>query len=186
MNDTMVKRISSINPKFFHMAVIGCNKFRANDLKLEAPETSPNTDGIHIETSTDVKIVDTQIRTGDDCISIGHGNSDIVIARISCGPGHGLSIGSLGKYAYEKDVKGLLVTDSNITGTTNGVRIKTWENSPVSTVVSNVTFLNIRMTNVSNPIIIDQMYCPFANCGSKVLVFYISLYLCIYLSIHRI
>ncbi|KAF3325435.1 exopolygalacturonase-like protein [Carex littledalei] len=166
-NDTMVKRIKSVNPKFFHMAVIGCQKFRASNLTLEAPGDSPNTDGIHLEQSTDVKITDTDIRTGDDCISIGHGNSDLVIARINCGPGHGISIGSLGKYAYEKDVKGLVIRDSNITGTLNGVRIKTWEDSPVSTVVANITFQNIQMTNVSNPIIIDQMYCPWKNCGSK-------------------
>ncbi|XP_078149965.1 exopolygalacturonase-like [Carex rostrata] len=166
-NDTVVKRIKSVNPKFFHMAVIRCQKFRASGLTLDAPEDSPNTDGIHIEKSTDVKIADTAIRTGDDCISIGHGNSDMVIARINCGPGHGISIGSLGKYDYEKDVKGLVIRDSNITGTSNGVRIKTWEDSPVSTVVANITFQNIQMTNVSNPIIIDQMYCPWKNCGTK-------------------
>ncbi|KAJ3687334.1 hypothetical protein LUZ61_016498 [Rhynchospora tenuis] len=166
-NDTIVRKINSVNPKFFHMAVIGAKKFRAADLKLEAPGDSPNTDGIHIEDSSDVKISNTSIHTGDDCISIGHGNTDILIARIDCGPGHGLSIGSLGKYNYEKDVRGLVIRDSNITGTTNGVRIKTWENSPVSTVATNITFQNIQMTNVSNPIIIDQSYCPFANCGSK-------------------
>ncbi|XP_078149947.1 exopolygalacturonase-like [Carex rostrata] len=166
-NDTVVKRIKSINPKFFHMAVIGCQKFRGSSLTLDAPETSPNTDGIHLERSTDVKISDAKIQTGDDCVSIGHGNADLVIARINCGPGHGISIGSLGKYPYEKDVKGLVIRDSNITGTLFGVRIKTWEDSPVSTVVSNITFQNIQMTNVSNPIIIDQMYCPWKNCGTK-------------------
>ena len=84
-NDTVVKRIKSVNPKFFHMAVIGCQKFRASGLTLDAPGDSPNTDGIHLEKSTDVKITDTNIRTGDDCISIGHGNSDMVISRINCG-----------------------------------------------------------------------------------------------------
>ncbi|KAF3322036.1 exopolygalacturonase-like protein [Carex littledalei] len=64
--DTTVKRFKSINPKFFHMAVIGCEKFHATNLTLEAPEESPNTDGIHIETSTNLKITDANIRTGDD------------------------------------------------------------------------------------------------------------------------
>ncbi|KAJ4809393.1 Pectin lyase-like superfamily protein [Rhynchospora pubera] len=167
MNDTIVRGLTSVNPKFFHMAVIDCQRFTATDLTLTAPEDSPNTDGCHIEGSTGVEISRAKIGTGDDCISIGHGNTDVLISSVECGPGHGLSIGSLGKYKYEKDVKGLIIRDSKITSTQNGVRIKTWENSPVSTIATNITFENIIMSNVSNPIIIDQTYCPFKNCGSK-------------------
>ncbi|MCH82689.1 polygalacturonase-like, partial [Trifolium medium] len=42
-------------------------------------------------------------------------------------------------------------------GTTNGVRIKTWQGGSGS--VSNIKFQNIQMNNVTNPIIIDQNYC---------------------------
>ncbi|KAK8512857.1 hypothetical protein V6N12_030269 [Hibiscus sabdariffa] len=41
--------------------------------------------------------------------------------------------------------------------TTNGVRIKTWQGG--SGYVRGVRFENVRMENVSNPIIIDQFYC---------------------------
>lgn len=78
------------------------------------------------------------------------------------------SVGSLGKYEDEEDVTGLVVKDCTLTGTDNGVRIKTWENSPKSTKASNLTFENIEMDNVRNPIIIDQTYCPFAKCQSAV------------------
>ncbi|RVW48346.1 Uncharacterized protein CK203_069555 [Vitis vinifera] len=54
-----------------------------------------------------------------------------------------------------------------MTGTTNGIRIKTWANSPDSSEATNMTFENIVMNNVTNPIIIDQAYCPFMSCASK-------------------
>lgn len=81
---------------------------------------------------------------------------------------HACSVGSLGKYSYEKDVRGVIIRDSTISGTTNGLRIKTWANSPGRTVVSNMTFDNIVMNNVANPIIIDQTYCPYAACANAV------------------
>lgn len=134
-------------------------------MRIEAPEDSPNTDGIHIGRSSGVIIHDALIGTGDDCISIGHGNTDILISNIWCGPGHGISVGSLGKYPNEGDVRGLVVRDSFITNTMNGVRIKTWQDSPSFSSVTNITFENIRMKNVKNPIFIDQTYCPHNLCN---------------------
>lgn len=78
------------------------------------------------------------------------------------------SVGSLGKYRNEGDVSGLVVRDCTITGTSNGIRIKTWANSPYSSVATNMTFENIVMNNVTNPILIDQAYCPFTSCTSMV------------------
>lgn len=168
MTDTVVNGLNSVNPKFFHMAVLGSTNFHARGLNIMSPGNSPNTDGIHVERSTSVVIDNAVIQTGDDCISIGHGNTDILLSGIKCGPGHGISVGSLGRYKNEGDVRGLVVKDSYITGTMNGVRIKTWENSPSSSVATNMTFQNIQMSNVGNPIIIDQNYCPYANCGQQV------------------
>jgi galacturan 1,4-alpha-galacturonidase len=160
--------INSLNPKFFHMAVLQCKNFRASNINLQAPAKSPNTDGMHIEKSTTVVINGAHISTGDDCISIGHGTYDIVLSGITCTAGHGISLGSLGRYQGEWDVKGLIVKDSTLSGTTNGVRIKTWENSPSWSKANNITFQNIQMNNVYNPIIIDQNYCPYSSCDHSV------------------
>ncbi|XP_019052912.1 PREDICTED: probable polygalacturonase At3g15720 [Nelumbo nucifera] len=71
-----------------------------------SPENSPNTDGIHIQSVDNMLIQRTDIgaadfdflcQTGDDCISIGDYTSNINVKDIICGPGHGISIGSLGK-----------------------------------------------------------------------------------------
>ncbi|CAN6453392.1 unnamed protein product [Victoria cruziana] len=161
LKDTEISGITSLNPKMFHMALLNNERINIHDIHIKAPEDSPNTDGIHIETSTGVKILKSNIGTGDDCISIGHGNTDVYIEGINCGPGHGISIGSLGRYPYEKDVSGIIVKGCTLTGTANGVRIKTWQASPCSISARNMTFDHIILKDVGNPIIVDQNYCPF-------------------------
>ncbi|XP_022969159.1 exopolygalacturonase isoform X2 [Cucurbita maxima] len=167
MNNTVVRRITSLNSKFFHLALVQCKRFRGSNLKISAPANSPNTDGIHIDRSSNIHLSRSHIQTGDDCISIGQGNSQVTITGIDCGPGHGISVGSLGRYQNEGDVSGLVVKNCSLTGTTNGIRIKTWPNSPGSSSATNMTFKNFAMNNVSNPIIIDQSYCPFRSCSFK-------------------
>ncbi|PPR80453.1 hypothetical protein GOBAR_AA40263 [Gossypium barbadense] len=164
MNRTIVRGITSVNSKFFHMALVECKNFKGSKIKISAPADSPNTDGIHIQRSSGVYFSRSLIGTGDDCISIGQGNSQVTITSISCGPGHGISVGSLGRYKDEGDVSGLVVRDCTMIGTSNGIRIKTWANSPGRSAATNMTFENINMENVTNPIIIDQAYCPFASC----------------------
>ncbi|RWV84646.1 hypothetical protein BHE74_00052455 [Ensete ventricosum] len=150
------------------MALLGCHNFKGSGITISAPATSPNTDGIHLEGSTGVTISGSKVGTGDDCISIGQGNTLVTISGITCGPGHGISIGSLGRYKDEEDVKNVIIKDSTFTGTTNGVRIKTWSNSPANTRVHNMTFDNLVMKNVDYPIVIDQTYCPYAKCENSV------------------
>ncbi|KAK6941527.1 Kinesin motor domain, partial [Dillenia turbinata] len=166
MNQTVIKDITSVNSKFFHIALVECRNFKGTEIKISAPASSPNTDGIHIERSSSVYISRSHVGTGDDCISIGQGNSDITITGITCGPGHGISVGSLGRYLNEKDVNGLVVRDCIMKETMNGIRIKTWADSPCSSSATNMTFENIVMYNVTNPIIIDQTYCPYTSCPS--------------------
>lgn len=140
-------------------------------MTITAPEDSLNTDGIHIGRSTGIRIIDSHIGTGDDCVSLGDGSKDIVVKGVSCGPGHGISIGSLGKYDGEEPVVGVKVIGCTLTKTMNGVRIKTWPNS-FDGAASHMRFENITMDNVANPIIIDQVYCPYNQCQAEVLASY--------------
>lgn len=90
MNKTVVRGITSLNSKFFHMALVECKNFKGTKIKISAPANSPNTDGIHVERSSSVYISRSLIGTGDDCISIGQGNSQVTVTSITCGPGHGI------------------------------------------------------------------------------------------------
>ncbi|GJN12801.1 hypothetical protein PR202_ga31114 [Eleusine coracana subsp. coracana] len=165
--NTVVKDVTSVNPKFFHFALLTAKNIHISGVKITAPANSPNTDGIHIERSSGVYIQDTRIATGDDCISVGQGNDNVEVARVQCGPGHGMSVGSLGRYVGEGDVTRVHVRDMTFTGTDNGVRIKTWENSPTKSKAAHMVFENLVMKDVMNPIIIDQKYCPYYNCEHK-------------------
>nr|KJB47162.1 hypothetical protein B456_008G013400 [Gossypium raimondii] len=73
MNRTIVRGITSVNSKFFHMALVECKNFKGSKIKISAPADSPNTDGIHIQRSSGVYFSRSLIGTGDDCISIGQG-----------------------------------------------------------------------------------------------------------------
>ncbi|KAJ1699344.1 hypothetical protein LUZ63_007856 [Rhynchospora breviuscula] len=158
-----ITNITSKNSKFFHMSLHHAEGIIIENLKIVAPGHSKNTDGIHISGSSNITLNNIDIGTGDDCISIGPGTNNVIVTGIKCGPGHGLSIGSLGKYKDEEDVGNIHVKNCTLAGTTNGVRIKTWPGAPPSEAF-NITFDDVTMTNVSYPIIIDQKYCPNGEC----------------------
>ncbi|CAM8912971.1 unnamed protein product [Rhodiola kirilowii] len=134
-----------------------CTNVWGSTLVIDSPDWSPNTDGIHITASQNVQLSKCSIRTGDDCISIESGSKYIKASDIYCGPGHGISIGSLGDNNSEGKVSDVLVTRAKLNGTDNGVRIKTWQGG--YGYARNIKFEDIEMINVKNPIIIDQQYC---------------------------
>ncbi|KAL1535564.1 galacturonan 1,4-alpha-galacturonidase [Salvia divinorum] len=155
--------IHSINSKKFHFNVHNCNDVTIKNIHATAPADSPNTDGIHLGKSDNIRIYGGNIATGDDCISIGDGVTNMNITGVNCGPGHGISIGSLGKYQGEKEVRSIRVTNCNLKNTKNGLRIKTFGPSPPG-LVSDITFEGNIINNADNPIIIDQHYCPHSKC----------------------
>ncbi|KAL7085813.1 hypothetical protein ACP275_14G301000 [Erythranthe tilingii] len=162
-SNVIVNGLSSFNSQTVHMAINECSNMKIQNVKITAPSGSPNTDGIHIESSRGVTITGCTIRTGDDCISIGPGSMNMYMDQIGCGPGHGISIGSLGNGFNEDGVQNVTVTNSVFTKTQNGVRVKSWAR-PSGGYAKNLVFKNLIMRNVANPIIIDQRYCPGNSC----------------------
>ncbi|XP_062103568.1 exopolygalacturonase-like [Humulus lupulus] len=166
VTNAIIQDVTSKDSMQFHVNLIGCTNVTFQYFHVLAPETSLNTDGIHIGKSTDIKIINTTIETGDDCISIGDGSKQITVNNVTCGPGHGISIGSLGKYPDEEPVQGVYVRSCTLKNTQNGVRIKTWPDSKPGA-ASDLHFADITMENVGNPVLIDQEYCPFNSCKDK-------------------
>ncbi|XP_043721194.1 exopolygalacturonase-like [Telopea speciosissima] len=166
VNNGRIRGIHSLNSKAFHFMINFCQNLGIRRINIIAPDNSPNTDGIHISDSNSIGISKSMIGTGDDCISIGQGSTNVTINGVSCGPGHGISVGSLGKYDDEKEVNGITVKNCTLSNTDNGVRIKTWPGSPPGR-ASGFIFDDIIMNNVQNPIIIDQQYCSGSSCKNK-------------------
>ncbi|XAR65079.1 Polygalacturonase, partial [Bertholletia excelsa] len=152
-----VKGLTIQNSQQMHFVISRSDSVRVYGVKVSAPGDSPNTDGIHITESTNVVLQNCKIGTGDDCISIVNGSSNIKMKSIYCGPGHGISIGSLGKDNSTGIVTKVVLDTAFLRGTTNGLRIKTWQGG--SGYVRSISYQNVRMEDVSNPIIIDQFYC---------------------------
>ncbi|XP_021750186.1 polygalacturonase-like [Chenopodium quinoa] len=153
-----INGINSLDSQLYHIVIDDCQNVKVQGVTIFASGHSPNTDGIHVQSSIDITISSSNIAAGDDYISIGSGTKYLWIQDITCGPGHCISIGSLGKTLHEAKVHNVTVQTSTFINIDNGVRIKSW-GRPSDGFVSDVVFQHLTMENAQNPIIIDQKYC---------------------------
>ncbi|KAF6156642.1 hypothetical protein GIB67_017778 [Kingdonia uniflora] len=164
--DLKIQHLNLLNSAKNHLAIDGCSGSRISNVYISSPENSPNTDGIDIASSSNVQILDSTIKTGDDCVAINGGSSFINITHVQCGPGHGISVGSLGSNGAHETVEEVHVSNCNLTNTMYGLRIKTWQGG--SGYVRKIAFDQINVINVGIPIFIDQYYCNGGNnCGTS-------------------
>jgi polygalacturonase len=121
-----------------------------------------NTDGIDFS-GTNFLIENSSIQDGDDDIvakpaSFATGN--VVINNDTIGAGHGISIGG----GSAKGLSNMLVENTTFNGTENGIRIKAEDASGgdagggILNPVTGITYENLTMNDVNNPIIIDSFY----------------------------
>lgn len=148
-----------------HLKFDNCMGVSVYEMSVSSPGDSPNTDGIHLQNSKQVLIHSSNLACGDDCVSIQTGCSNVYIHNVNCGPGHGISIGSLGKDNTKACVSNITVRDIIMHNTMNGVRIKTWQGGQGS--VQGVLFSNIQVSEVQLPIVIDQYYCDKRICKNQ-------------------
>ncbi|CAH9088260.1 unnamed protein product [Cuscuta europaea] len=101
-NYLRIRGLLMVNSQQMHLSLTSCVNVTVSHLKILAPSHSPNTDGIHISTSSSVTVKDCIIGTGDDCISIVGNSSWIRIRGIACGPGHGIRYPNLTCFLFSK------------------------------------------------------------------------------------
>ncbi|HXK02686.1 MAG TPA: pectinesterase family protein [Verrucomicrobiae bacterium] len=157
-------RITLRNSPNFHVSVNNTNGFTAWGVKIKTPHTARNTDGIDPSSSTNVTIKYCDIDTGDDDVAIKSGpagpSSHITVEHNHFYNGHGMSIGS----NTDGGVSHVRVNDLSLDGTDNGIRIKSDRSR--GGLVEDVSYENVCMRNVANPVILTSMYTTYP--GTKV------------------
>jgi polygalacturonase len=149
-------RITLHNSTNFHVSVNQTNGFTAWGVHLLTPTTrgqdARNTDGIDPGSSSNVTVAHSWIDNGDDNIAIKTGTTHMSVLDNHFYSGHGMSIGS---ETYTGDSY-LLVDGLTEDHTTSGIRIKS--NVTRGGQVHDLTYQNICMREVKNPIAISPYY----------------------------
>jgi galacturan 1,4-alpha-galacturonidase len=113
-----------------------------------------NTDAFDVGSSTGITISNANVKNQDDCLAINSGKN-IHFTGGTCSGGHGLSIGSVGGRS-DNTVDGVVIENSKISASTNGVRIKTVYDA--TGMVNNVTYKDITLSGITDyGIVIEQV-----------------------------
>jgi polygalacturonase len=132
------------------------------DVRILAPQHSPNTDAIDPFSSSNILIDHVYSDVGDDNVAIKSGainspgpddpSRNITITDCTFMHGHGLSIGS----ELSGGAENIRAERISFEGTDNGIRVKA--NRDRGHDVGNLIFRDITMKDVKNPIIISEYY----------------------------
>ena len=154
----MIENVHLQNSPMFHIAISGhSTNVTVRGVTIRAPAStdpktpSHNTDACDVSGSH-VLIENCDVSVGDDNFTCGGGTSDVLIRHCTYGNGHGVSIGS----PTAGGVSNITVEDCTFTNTEAGIRIKSDRDRGGE--VHNLTYKDLKMTNVGIPILVYATY----------------------------
>ncbi len=157
-----VEGVAIQNSPMWQLVPYYCDDVVIHNIRVLAPQHSPNTDAVDPFSSSNVRIDHLYADVGDDDIAIKSGainspggddpSRDIVISDCTFLHGHGLSIGS----EIAGGARNILAERIHFNGTDNGIRVKA--NRDRGNDVSNLVFRDIDMKDVKNPLVISEYY----------------------------
>jgi polygalacturonase len=157
-NRVLIEKLTLTNSPMFHIAISG----KSTDVTVRGVtiRANPSTDPVNPGHNTDacdvsakhVLIQDCDVSVGDDNFTCGGNTSDVLITNCTYGYGHGVSIGS----PTSGGVSNFTVVNCTFNHTETGIRIKSDRDR--GGYLHNMTYLNLRMTNVDCPILIYASY----------------------------
>ena len=170
-----VRGIRLINSPFWTLHPVYTDHITIDGVSIKNPYDSPNTDGIDIDSCTNVIIENCTVDVGDDGIAIksGSGEDGIRTARATDGvivrncrvySAHGgIVIGS----ETAGGIRNIKAEDSEFIGTDRGIRIKTRRGRGGD--IENLSFKGLEITGNICPIAINMYYrcgCDDKSCFS--------------------
>jgi polygalacturonase len=165
-NDLTISDVELANSPMYHVLIQNGRGLTVWGIVVDTPAAGArNTDGVDPLSESDVTIAHNFLQDGDDCIAIksnpGLASDNITVEDNHCYGTHGISIGS----QTGGGVANILVHDDTISGTdslgnvstsNNGIRIKS--DALAGGVTQRVTYHNICLTGVQNPLYFNPFY----------------------------
>uniref|UniRef100_A0A7J3I7Q0 Glycoside hydrolase family 28 protein n=2 Tax=Ignisphaera aggregans TaxID=334771 RepID=A0A7J3I7Q0_9CREN len=165
--NVLISGVTFKNSPMWNVHLLYSQHVTVESILITAPDYSPNTDGIVVDSSSDVHIRGCFIDVGDDCVVIKSGKNEegrrigkpsmnIYVSSCTMRRGHGgFVIGS----EMSGGVRNATIENCVFDGTERGVRIKTARGR--GGIVENVIARNIVMRDiVYEAIVIDMFYEP--------------------------
>jgi polygalacturonase len=154
----LIENLTLRNSPMFHIAIGGgSTDVTVRHVTIRA---NPSTDPVHPGMNTDacdvsgrnILIQNCDVSVGDDDFTCGGGTSDVLITGCTYGYGHGVSIGS----HTVGGVSNITVENCTFENTDFGIRIKSDRDR--GGLVHDLTYRNLKLTNVGCPILIYASY----------------------------
>ncbi len=167
-NDFTLYRVTLRNSPNCHVSTEATDGFTAWGVHIDTPKWARNTDGIDPQAgTTNISIIDSYIRSGDDNIS-PKSNANGAVTHMTVRNthfynGHGFGIGS----QTSGGISAIRVDGLTIDGADNGLRIKSDKSR--GGLVDDVRFEDVCMRGVGNPIVLNPFYTTFD--GTKIPVY---------------
>jgi polygalacturonase len=160
--NVLIRGLTVINSPAWNIHPVLCDNVVIDQLTIQSPSDSPNTDGIDPDSCRNLRISNCYISVGDDCITIKSGyrftkagvpSENIAVTNCVFAKGHGgVGIGS----ETSGGVRNVTVSNCLCEGTDRGLRFKTARSR--GNVVENFRAVNVIMRGVGDAISVTMLY----------------------------
>jgi pectin methylesterase-like acyl-CoA thioesterase/polygalacturonase len=176
VNPRLIQATAADDVTFFHVRLVDAAKqhlFISKSIgatvwgiQIATPDNTFNTDGVDVDSSTEVTVTGSDLMEGDDCVALTTNNaatSAVTVSGLHCYGTHGLSIGSGTTFGLDSIVFHGNTLDGydafgNLSTFDNGIRIKSFPGG--GGVVTNVVYAGTCMTAIQNLIVLNPFYDP--------------------------
>ncbi len=165
VNSFTLYKITLRNSPEFHVGWSGSG-FTAWGIKISAPFTAHNTDGIDPD-GTNITITNSSISDGDDNVAVGASSTsaNVTVSNVNTYSGHGISVGSY----TQGGLTNMLVNGVNMAGTAQdgnatGIRLKSSEDRGGT--LQTITYENMCLKDMRNILQLN----PFYNTNTGTLI----------------